>query len=133
MSNVTSYISTTGDRKIIDLVVPGYAKDDITVSSAIRNGGKQFVLTVKGKYVRPTGATGKAVPRFGFDKVVGDSFKWTQELPLENDYDLEKIVWDSKNGVVRISVPKTKAAIGSKVAAAGAGVNINAVGSDEED
>jgi HSP20 family molecular chaperone IbpA len=127
---VRSEKSITGDRMIIDLVVPGYAKENITVQAATKHGGKNFVLTVKGDYVRPTGATGKVVPKFAFDKCVGDSFKWSDELPLDDDYRLDGIQWDCTNGVFRISVPKTAEAIGKKITAAEG--NINAVGGDED-
>jgi HSP20 family molecular chaperone IbpA len=124
--------SITDTRLIIDVVAPGYAKEDIKVSKAVINGGKKFVLTVKGKYVRPTGATGKAVPRLAYDKVIDEKFKETFELPLEDDYDLDGIAWDVRNGVIRISVPKTTLATGKEVAATSGNVNALSGAADEE-
>lgn len=128
---MNSYKSKTDSRLVIDIVAAGYAKEDIKVTSAIINGGKNFVLTVRGKYVRPTGATGKAVPRLGYDKVIDERFKETFELPLENDYNLDKILWDVRNGVIRISVPKTELAAGKEIVPTTANVNI--VENDDED
>jgi HSP20 family molecular chaperone IbpA len=116
---------------VIDIVAAGYGKEDITVATALKDGGKHFLLTVKGKYTRPTGATGKAVPRFGYDKVIDEKFKVVQELPLENDYNLDAIKWGVRNGVIRISIPKTPAAVGKAVAAFDG--NVNAVENEADD
>lgn len=131
---MNTFKSTTDTRLVIDVVAAGYAKDDIKVSKAIINGGKRFVLTVKGKYVRPTGATGKLVPRLAYDKVIDEKFKETFELPLEDDFDLDKIAWDVRNGVIRISIPKTALATGKDVAASTENVNAlsGADASDED-
>jgi HSP20 family molecular chaperone IbpA len=126
--------SITDTRLVIDVVAPGYAKEDIKVSKAVTNGGRKFVLTVKGKYNRPTGATGKLVPRLAFDKVIDEKFKETFELPLEDDYDLDGIAWDVRNGIIRVSVPKTALATGKDVAATEGNVNAlsGADAADEE-
>ena len=130
-STVTSNISKTDDRLIIDIAAPGYGAEDVKVNKKLVNDGKDAILVVKGAYVRPVGRTGKVVPRFAFDKVVTPEFKL--EFPFDKaEYNYDAVAFAVKNGVVRISVPKTAAARGEKITAVAADANINAVGLDDE-
>jgi HSP20 family molecular chaperone IbpA len=127
-TNVKSFESTTSERKVIDLDVAGYGNDDVSVSTAVIDGGKTFVLTAKGTYTRRTGSTGKLAKRLGHEKVVADTFKWTQTFPSEGtDYDLNSVAYKVRNGILRISINKIEAARGKKVAALADDVNIDAV------
>jgi HSP20 family molecular chaperone IbpA len=133
---VSSYKSVTDSRMVIDVVAPGYGPEDITVKAAKTsdgNGKKVFSLKVEGKYVRPTGAHDKLVPRFAYDKVVGDGFKEviTDDRFNDGDYDTANIKYAVKNGVIRISIPKTADAIGTKLTATTD--NINAVATSDDD
>jgi len=121
-----TFKSVTDSRLVIDIPAAGYGKDDIAVSTALRDQGETFILTVKGKYKRPTGATGKLVPRLAYDKVIDEKFKVTETFDTACDYNLEALKWSVKNGVIRISIPKNEEAIGKKVAPAGDDENINA-------
>ena len=115
---VSSYKSVTDSRMVVDIVAPGYGPEDITVKAAKTsdgNGKKVFSLKVEGKYVRPTGAHDKLVPRFAND----------------GDYDTANIKYAVKNGVIRISIPKTADAIGTKLTATTD--NINAVATSDDD
>lgn len=121
------YTSVTDERMVADIVAPGYGADDITVKTAKvsdGNGGKKVLIKVEGKYSRPTGKTGKLVPRFAFDKVVGDGFKEVidDDRLTDGDFDTDGIKYSVKNGVVRISIPKTAEATG-KVLTASADAN----------
>jgi len=111
---------------VIDVVAAGYAQDDITVATALRDQGETFVLTVKGKYQRPTGATGKLVPRLAYDKIIDEKFKIVEEFDTACDYNLDELKWAVSKGVIRISIPKSAEAIGKKVDPIAAGNNINA-------
>lgn len=114
------------ERFVCDVIAPGFGKDDITVKSAKVDGGQKIKITVAGKYARNKNKAGTPVPRFGFEKVVDDfsvniagadgNFDF-DKLNVE-DYDLDKLTWSVKNGVVRISVPKTTLAKGTPVTAA---------------
>ena len=140
---VNVYKSVTDSRVVVDVVMPGYSKDMVTVKTAKvsdGNGGKKFVLKVEGTYVRPTGKTGKAVPRFAYDKVIDDCFKINPldeaGVELNDDYDVTKVKYTVKNGVMRISIPKTVDAIGNKLAAIADTDNVDIVdtaASDDED
>lgn len=128
---VKSYTSKTDDRFIVDVAAPGYAPTDITVAKKLVNDGKDAIISVKGRYTRPRGRTDKLVPRFAFDKVVTESFKL--EFPFDKaEYNYDAVAYDMKNGVLRISVPKTEAARGEKIEAIAPDANINAVGLDDE-
>lgn len=127
--------SVTGERKVIDILMPGYNEDMVTVTSAIK-GEEDFVITVKGKYQRPRGKTDKLVKRFGYDKVLHnsgeDTFKNVFDFPCEkSDYDVDSLVWTVKDGVMRISIPKTAKAIGKEVKPLDKDKNINAADCDE--
>jgi HSP20 family molecular chaperone IbpA len=130
---VEVYESNTESRKIIDLAIPGFAKEDVKVSTAVQNGGEDFVIKVKGTYSRPLGATGKKVPLFAFDKVVDQNFSWKVTYDTGLDYDFYNLTWDLKNGVLRISVPKTPEAIGNEVLPVAEGQNVNIVASPENE
>jgi len=119
--------SITDERLIIDVVVPGFGSDMITVKTARVNGGDTFKVIVEGKYKGRTNANGKPVPRVAFEKLVED-FKYTfsddsdfgDKMISSNtfnvlDYDLDGLVWDVRNGVIRISIPKTTIARGKVV------------------
>ncbi len=122
---VSKHITETKSRLVIDIVAAGFDPANVKVAKRVTSGGKKTALVVSGKYVRPTGATGKLVPRFGYDKVVDKSF--SQEIEVAGDYDIDKVAYTMKNGVIRITVPKTAAAIGTVVAPLAADGNINVV------
>lgn len=130
-NTVKSYTSKTDERFIVDVAAPGYGADDITVAKKLVNDGRDAILVVKGSYVRPRGRTDKVVPRLAFDKNVDDSFKL--EFGFDKaEYNYDEVAYAVKNGVLRISVPKTAAARGEKITAVAADANINAVGLDDE-
>ena len=53
-------------------------------------------------------------------------------LEYKAEYNYDEVAYAVKNGVLRISVPKTAAARGEKITAVAADANINAVGLDDE-
>jgi len=122
--------SVTDERLIIDVVAAGFDKDMITVKTARVNGGDVFKVIVEGKYKGRTNANGNPIPRVAFEKLVED-FKYTFSDDTDfgdealfksatfnsKDYDLDGLVWDVRNGVIRISIPKTQLAKGTTVAA----------------
>ena len=117
MSN--SFVSKTDKGLVIDVVVPGYGKDDVKVQTFVEkcgdcNGAVDYIRVV-GKYARNTGDKGLNVPRFGFEKVVTEKFK--EVFELDQKYDKAKLVWGWKNGVVRIRVGLQDWAIGTDVTA----------------
>lgn len=130
---VNKFITETKSRLIIDVVAPGFGADDIKVSKRVTDGGLTTTIAVSGKYVRPTGATDKVVPKFGYDKQIDKTFSLS--VPIEGeDYVIEDVKYAVKNGIVRISVPKTAAAIGTVIAPLSDGDNVNVVDSvDSED
>src|SRR5574344_368004 len=116
------YTSVTDERMVADVVAPGYGADDITVKTAKvsdGNGGKKVLIKVEGQYNRPTAKTGKLVPRFPFDKVVGDGFQEVIDDArlTDGDFDTDGIKYSVKNGGVRISIPKTAEATGNVLTA----------------
>ena len=123
------YKSVTDERLILDVVAPGYNADSVVVKTARVNGGEAFKVTVEGHYVGRTNKAGDAIPRVAFEKYVED-FKYTFSDDTEfgdelfrshtftsKDYDLDKLTWDVKDGVIRISIPKTALARGTEVKA----------------
>ena len=128
---MTNYKSTTDSRLVIDVIAPGFKPENITLSKKTINDGKNVILVVKGKYVRPRGATDKAVPRFAYDKVVPASFK--EEFPIAGDFNVDAVMYKVADGVIRITVPKTAAAIGATIAPLAADANVNIVGVDADD
>ena len=128
MKNVFKCV--TDERLIIDIEAAGYGKDAITVKAAKVNGGDAFKITVEGKYKGRKNADGNPIPRVAFEKYVED-FKYTfsddttfaedalfkSSTFTSKDYNLDKMVWDVTNGVIRISIPKTELARGASVAA----------------
>lgn len=125
-----TYKSITDERLILDVIAPGFGKDAITVKTARVNGGEAFKITVEGKYVGRKNKDGSAIPRVASEKYVED-FKKTfsddttfadnelfrSKTFTSKDYDLDKLVWDVKDGIVRISIPKTDLARGTEVKA----------------
>ena len=121
--------SVTDERLILDFVVPGYNADSITVKTARVNGGEAFKVIVEGKYKGRTNKDGNPIPRVAFEKyvedvkfVLSDNTDFGEELFRSStftskDYDLDKLVWDAKDGVVRVSIPKTTIARGTEVKA----------------
>ena len=73
------------------------------------------MVRVSGKYSRPTGETGKLVPRFAYEKEVDDKFKVV--FPVEYKYDISRLKWAIKNGVIRVRIGLTDAALGQAVEA----------------
>lgn len=127
---VAAFQSKTGDRLIIDISAAGYNAETVKLNKKLVNDGKDAVLVVKGAYVRPRGATDKVVPKFAFDKEITPEFKL--EFPFDKaEYDYSKVAYTVKDGVVRISVPKTAAARGETIAPVAADANINAIGVDD--
>lgn len=123
------YKSITDERLILDVVAPGYDADSVVVKTARVNGGDAFKVTVEGKYAGRTNKDGEKIPRVAFEKYVED-FKYTFSDDTEfgdelfhshtftsKDYDLDKLTWDVRNGVIRISIPKTSLAKGTEVKA----------------
>ena len=123
------YKSVTDERLILDVVAPGYNADSVVVKTARVNGGEAFKVTVEGHYAGRTNKAGEAIPRVAFEKYVED-FKYTFSDDTEfgdelfrshtftsKDYDLDKLIWDVKDGVIRISIPKTSIARGTEVKA----------------
>ena len=121
--------SVSDERLVIDILAAGYSKDAITVKTAKVNGGENFKVVVEGKYVARKNKDGAAIPKLGYEKYVQD-FKYVfsddsdfgDELFRSRtfntlDYDLGKLAWDAKDGVIRISIPKTKDAKGEVVKA----------------
>ena len=125
MENVFKCV--TDERLIIDIKAAGYGKDAITVKTAKVNGGEAFKVIVEGKYKGRKNADGNPIPRVAFEKYVED-FKYTfsddtnfgddlfrSKTFTSKDYNLDKMVWDVTNGVIRISIPKTDLAKGTAV------------------
>ena len=125
MENVFKCV--TDERLIIDIKAAGYGKDAITVKTAKVNGGETFKVIVEGKYKGRKNADGNPIPRVAFEKYVED-FKYTfsddtnfgddlfrSKTFTSKDYELDKMVWDVTNGVIRISIPKTDLAKGTAV------------------
>ena len=126
----TGIKSITDERLIIDVVAAGFDQSMVVVKTARVNGGDVFKVVVEGKYKGRTNKDGVPVPRVGFEKTVSD-FKYTFSDDTDfgdealfksatfnsKDYDLDKLVWDVRNGVIRISIPKTQLARGTAVAA----------------
>ena len=124
------YKSVTDERRIIDVVAPGFGAESVVVKTAQVNGGDTFKVVVEGKYKGHTNKNGDPIPRVAFEKYVED-FKYVfsddadyGDEPLFRsktfnslDYDLDKLVWSVNNGVIRISIPKTELARGQSVEA----------------
>jgi HSP20 family molecular chaperone IbpA len=129
MYNKDVFKAVTDERLVIDVVAPGYGKDAVTVKTAKVNGGEAFKIVVEGKYVGHTNKAGDPIPRVAFEKYVED-FKYTfsddtnfgddlfrSSTFTSKDYDLDKLCYSVSNGVIRITVPKTQAAVGTVVKA----------------
>ena len=121
--------SVTDERLILDVVAAGFNKDSVVVKTARVNGGEAFKIVVEGKYQGRFNKAGDPVPRVAFEKYVED-FKYVFSDDIDfgdelfrshtftsKDYDLDNLVWDIKDGVIRISIPKTKLARGTAVEA----------------
>lgn len=122
--------SVTDERLIIDIVAPGFNKDSVVVKTSKVNGGEAFKITVEGKYKGRKNADGNPIPRVAFEKYVED-FKYTfsddtdfgdealfkSQTFTSKDYELDNLVWDITDGVIRISIPKTEIARGTAVEA----------------
>lgn len=110
------YTSKTDKDFIVDVVAPGYGKEDVAVLT-YREGGEGpdgiDMIRVKGEYVRPTGETGKLVPRFAWDKCVPEKIKLDVAVPEK--FNVNGLKWSMKNGVLRIRVPLHAWAVGKKV------------------
>lgn len=117
------------ERLVIDYLAPGFDKDAITVKTAKVNGGSTFKVTIEGKYIGRKNKAGTPIPRLAYEKyvedfkvVLSDDTDFGEELFRSHtfnseDYDLDKLVWDVKAGVIRVSIPKTDLAKGKAVAA----------------
>jgi HSP20 family molecular chaperone IbpA len=123
------YKVVSDERLIIDVVAPGFSKDAITVKTAKVNGGEAFKITVEGHYIGRKNKDGEPIPRMAFEKYVED-FKYVfsddnnfgdelfrSKTFVSKDYDLDKLSFDVKDGVIRISIPKTALAKGAVVTA----------------
>ena len=112
-----SFVSKTDKGLVIDVVVPGFGKDDVKVQTYVEKCGETDVdvIRVIGKYARHTGDSGKLIPKFAFEKFVDDKFK--EEFALDQNYDKAKLKWAWLNGVVRIRVGLRDWAISTDVAA----------------
>ena len=121
--------SVTDERLVIDVVVPGFNKDTLTVKTARVNGGEAFKVSVKGKYKGHTNKDGAPIPRVAFEKYVedvdltfsddtdfGDTL-FRSKTFTSKDYDLDGLKFSVTDGVCRISIPKTDVARGTAVAA----------------
>ena len=123
------YKSITDERLSIDVIAPGFNEDSVIVKTARVNGGEAFKITVEGKYKGRTNKAGDTIPRVASEKYVSDFKKifsddtdfgdelFRSSTFTSKDYDLDKLVWDAKDGIVRISIPKTAVARGSEVKA----------------
>lgn len=121
--------SVTDERLVLDILVPGYGKDAVTVKTARVNNGEAFKIIVEGKYIGRKNKNNVPVPRIAFEKYVED-FKYVfsdntdfgddlfrSQTFVSGDYDLDKICYDVVNGVIRISIPKTDLAKGKAITA----------------
>jgi hypothetical protein len=119
----------TDERLIIDVVAPGFNENSVVVKTARVNGGEAFKILVEGHYKGRSNKAGDPIPRVAFEKYVED-FKYTfsdntdfgedlfrSTTFTSKDYDLDKLVWDVTDGVIRISIPKTAIAKGTEVKA----------------
>lgn len=122
--------SVSDERLVIDVVAPGFSKDSVTVKTAKVNGGENFKVVVEGTVKARTNKKGEKVPALAFDKYL-ENFKYSfsdntefanddlfrgKETPfVSKDYDLDDLKWSVDNGVIRISIPKTKLARGVEV------------------
>ena len=123
------YKCVTDERLIIDVVAPGFNEDSVTVKTARVNGGEAFKVVVEGHYTGRTNKAGEAIPRVAFEKYVTDiKYVFSDDTDFgdelfrsstftSKDYDLDKLAWDAKDGVIRISIPKTAVARGTEVKA----------------
>ena len=126
----TAFKNVTDERLVIDVLAPGFNKETVTVKTARVGGGEVFKVVVEGKYAGRKNKNGDPIPRLGFEKVVED-FKLVLsddaaygDVPLYRsrtftsaDYNLDGLVWDAKDGVIRISIPKTSLARGKLISA----------------
>lgn len=127
---VQKFETKTKNRLVVDVVVPGYGSDMVTVRKRTVNDGKTVQVVVAGKYARPHGETDKLVPRFGYDKVIDNKFEHV--ITVDTDYDVDGLKWQLNNGVIRVTLPKTAAAIGAAVAPIAADDNVNVVTGPED-
>ena len=123
------YKVVTDERLILDVVAPGFNEDSVSVKTARVNGGEAFKVVVEGKYKGRVNKAGEPIPRVAFEKYVTDlKYIFSDDVAFgdelfrshtftSKDYDLDKLVWDAKDGVIRISIPKTAIARGSEVKA----------------
>ena len=126
MKNET-FKSVTDERLVIDITAVGFNRDTVTVKACRVNGGKAFKLVIEGKYKGRTNINGVPVPKLAFEKEVKD-FKITlsddtnfgdclfcSKTFTSEDYDLDAMVYDVRDGVIRLSIPKTTLARGKVV------------------
>lgn len=124
--------SVSDERLVIDVVAPGFSKDGITVKTAKVNGGENFKIIVEGVVKARTNSAGEKIPALAFDKHLqnfrytfsdntefanDDLFRGSETPFVSKDYDLDDLKWSVADGVIRISVPKTKLAKGVAVKA----------------
>jgi HSP20 family molecular chaperone IbpA len=106
-------ITKTDDRMIVDFVLPGVPKEALAlqVRKEAWNGargqkGHDFILKVR----NPAADDAEL---FGYDVLV--CRKLTQTVSVDVEFDITKIHWTFKDGVVRVSIPKADFAIGLPV------------------
>lgn len=105
--------SKTDERFIADIMIPGVPEEavSVTVRSNVWDGfsgnrcGHDFTVKVRADRLPDTFCGNKYV-----------TTKLTETFEVDIEFDLDKIEWTYKDGVVRVSVPKAEFAIGKTVA-----------------
>lgn len=135
--NSMVFKSVSDERLVIDVLVPGFNKDMITVKTALLNGGEIFKVVVKGVHEARKNKDGAEVPELASDKYIsnfeyafvdaddceydisrlGDEKLFRSSTFFSVDYDLDKLAWSVKDGILRISIPKNAKAVGKAVEA----------------
>jgi HSP20 family molecular chaperone IbpA len=111
MTNIQT--SKTDERFIADIFVPGVPEEAISVlvrpdtwegnSGDLR--GHDFTVKVRAD---------RLPDNFGGNKYV--TMKLTQVFDVDVEFDLKRLHWTYKDGIIRVSVPKQPFAIGAAVA-----------------
>lgn len=103
--------SKTDERVIYDFAMPGVEDKNIGIfvrpKSWTENGvtkGRDFTVKVRGK----------PADKFGFNKEVVTKYDETVEVSVE--FEIEKLSWNYRNGVLRVSIPRAEFSIGNTVA-----------------
>jgi HSP20 family molecular chaperone IbpA len=103
--------SKTDERVVYDFAMPGVEDKNIGICVREKSWTEDGVTKGRDFTVK---VAGKPADTFGFNKEVVTKFKETVDVSVE--FEIEKLSWNYRNGVLRVSIPRAAFSVGSTVA-----------------